>query len=103
MKLEGTNYMPLVRINAPEWYQRPDWLLWLNSHTPDNHPATWHFPGTKPHELSDVFFTFCDGEGSDWPGGKDKPGIPDDIWKIICDICEDAKIDECVVWVANIE
>jgi hypothetical protein len=72
------NHMRLVRIDAPEWYQREDWMAWLNNRTPMNHPATWHVEGEKPNEYSDVFFTFCQGEGSDY--GEGKPSIPKDIW-----------------------
>lgn len=99
MKVVSTNYMPLVRINAQEWYHRADWMLWLNSRTPMNHPATWHMEGDLPGDYSDVFFTYAQGDGSDY--GEGKPSIPSDIWKQICDVMKEEEIEEALVWVAN--
>jgi hypothetical protein len=91
-----TNYMPIVRINAPEWYARQDWMNWIESDLPDQRgPATWHRKGQKPDEYSDVFFTYCQGEGSDFPG------IPEDIWQAIMVLMQFEGINECLVWVVN--
>ena len=106
------NYMPLVRINAPEFYADPGWLRWLNA--PDQpcraRPATWHRPSDEPHEHSDVFIAYCDSEGSDVPDSLNQPGIPDHIWEQICQAIEKAAADdpetdyrECLIWVSNLE
>jgi hypothetical protein len=101
MKVMSFNHMPLVRIDAPEWYEREDWMEWLNNRTPMNHPATWHVEGEKPNEYSDVFFTYCvDEGGSDY--GEGKPSIPDDIWHQIEALIKAQDIDECLVWVSNL-
>lgn len=102
MELVSLNLMPLVRINAPDWYKRADWLKWLSTHTPQCHPATW-YRGGEPDEMSDVFFTYggdSDG-GSDYPGTEDNPGIPDDIWQEIMSMIP--KEEECLIWVSNLE
>ena len=94
------NYMPVVRINAPEFYRNKQWVAWLRS----KHPATWHGKAKRPHEYSDVFFTFCDGDGSDAPTGpKGMPCIPKSIWKKITTAIEAQDISECLVWVSNLQ
>lgn len=100
MKVMSFNHMPLVRIDAPEWYQREDWMTWLNQRNQLNHPATWH-TGGEPHEMSDVFFTYNgEYEGSDI--GGDEPQIPQDIWDQIHAAIGAEGIDECLVWVSNL-
>jgi len=56
--------------------------------------------GEKPSEYSDVFFTYCDGGGSDYSQGK--PSIPEDIWIIIDALLKAEEINECLVWVSNL-
>lgn len=89
----------VVRINAPAWFDDPEFLKWLNR--PGT--ATWHRSGTEPGDYSDVFFTFCQGEGSDYPGSED-PGIPDAIWKHLeFIVAEQHGWDaEVLVWVSNL-
>jgi len=93
--------MPLVRINAPEFYRNKQWLEWLNH----KRTATWHGKAKKPHEYSDVFFTYCDGDGSDAPASPDdpRPGIPKAIWKKIKTAIEAEVSGECFVWVSNLQ
>lgn len=62
MKVESFNYMPVVRINAPEWYLREDFVAWLDGGR-DFRPATWKVHGAPTDEGSDVFVTYCDGDG----------------------------------------
>lgn len=104
--------MPVVRINAPEWYLRPDWLAWISGlssnfrRTGDglDGPATWHRRGSLlPAAGSDVFFTYDDGDGSDSPQGTADPVIPEDIWAEIARVVKDAGINECLVWVSNLQ
>lgn len=90
----------VVRIDAPAWFKNPEFLQWLN------HPgtATWHHAGSDPNDYSDVFFTFCQGEGSDYPGSLAIPGIPDEIWKHLeFIVAEQHGWDaEVLIWVSNL-
>ncbi len=101
MEVLSLNYMPLVRINAPEWYERADWMMWLG-YTGERHPATWYRPPIDQSN-DDVFFTFCEGDGSDAPVPNDSvPAIPMDIWNDICELMKANGIDECLIWVSNL-
>jgi hypothetical protein len=97
------NYMPLVMIQAPEWFKDNGFKKWLN----EGRPATWHKPGEEPGEHSDVFTAFCDGGCSDYPGDDKRPGIPEHIWEQILDVIEETGLDldtnDCIVWIENIE
>lgn len=103
MTITSFNHMPVVRINAPEWYHRADWMSWLNycDHRA-HHPATWHRPGAAAGEFSDVFFTYHQGDGSDSPEGTTDQVIPADIWSEIDAALRAQGIDECLVWVSNL-
>ena len=94
--------MPLVKINAPGWFSDPKFLEWLNA----PRTATWHTAGEAPDDYSDVFFTFCDGDGSDSPcGGDERPHIPEPIWNYI-EYAVNKELgmhNECLVWVTNLE
>lgn len=107
MEVVSFNYMPLVRINAPDWYEREDFMKWLNHRGEFNwaHPATWHCSGQPPSDYSDVFITFDEGSGSDAPTTEDdlRPSIPEDIWKMIVAAVKAEKIDECLVWISNLK
>jgi hypothetical protein len=84
-----------LRINAPEWYARADFMRWLT----EDRRATWHIRGnTSPDEYSDVFVTFDHGEGSDYD-----TLMPDDIWEAITKAAHDCGVDDCIVWISNIE
>lgn len=93
--------MKLVRIDAPAWFKNAEFVKWLN----DRRTATWHAGADEPHDYSDVFFTYCQGEGSDWPGSEDRPGIPEEIWQHLeFIIAEQHGWDaEVLVWVSNLE
>lgn len=83
-----------VRIDTSEWFDRPDFMAWLNDATP-GHPATWHTPGQPAGGLSDVFVVFDHGEGSD------DQSIPEDIWAKICTVCDLYKVEYGIVWIVN--
>jgi len=88
--------MPLVRVNAPHWYQDPGFVRWLVS----GKAATWH-ANTTPTSDSDVFFTFCCCEGSDY--SPDDSMIPKRIWHEVCAIALEQGHEECLFWVSNLE
>lgn len=70
-----------VHIMAPPWYEREDFLDFINGRREsqgDSRPATWHLEGQEADEYSDVFVTY-DGEE-----GSDADHIPPDIWEAIC-------------------
>lgn len=103
MEVTSLNYMPLVRINAPEWFGRADWKIWLQ-YTGAGHPATWHTPSQEHAESDDVFFTFYQGgDGSDSPEYGIRPAIPSDIWEEICELMKANGIKECLIWVSNLD
>jgi len=90
---------PVMRIHsAPEWYEDPEWQKWLNA----DGTATWTKRGA---EGEDVFFTYCQGEGSDYPGNPENPGIPDRIWQEICLLVEEKHgfNSEVLIWVSNLQ
>ncbi len=93
----------LVRINAPEFYKDPGFIQWLNS----KGTATWHnnTHAVEPTEMSDVFFTFDAGDGSDAPNPDYQPGpcIPEHIWQKITRALDAAGVDECLVWMSNLQ
>jgi len=85
-------------LSADAWYADPGWMRWLNS----VEPATWHKQGDEPDEGSDVWFTYCQGDGSDYPDSDDQPGIPEWIWMEICELAHKHGHEECLVWVSNL-
>jgi hypothetical protein len=88
-----------LQINAPEWYQREDFLQYLQQELrqpcPSMGGATWH-RGPRASEFSDLFLWFDDGEGSD------SDLVPADIWQELCRICKKARFDAGVVWITNL-
>ena len=87
--------MPIVRMNAPHWYQREDFCLILSSPS----VATWHYrlDLPTPHEWSDIFATYCYGEGSN------TDVISPDIWNEIDLICQKLGVNEALVWITNLD
>jgi len=90
------NYAPLLRLNAPEFYQDPAFVAWLDD--PAETQATWHRKGFPPNEYSDMFFTWDSGEGSN-------SDMPEHIWDKICDIVTEqyGPSGFCIVWLSNLE
>jgi len=98
--------VPLIRINCPELYASGAFQSWLNRvASPDCAKsrmiptATWHVPGERPSEVSDVFMVVDGADGSD----SDMPcfcwdRIQSAIRAILGDACP-----ECVVWLTNLE
>ena len=92
----------VLRVWAPEWYERPDFLAWLN------HPltATWRqrLTPVHPKDTADAF-TWIDsaGDGSDvpCPGATGSPGgvgLPPDIWR---ELVAAAGQFPAMVWLSN--
>lgn len=113
MKLISLNHMPVVRIDAPEWYRRQDFQDWLTGagKRDGKHPATWHKAGEEPNEYSDVFVTYDSGDGSDNPACFEDDVdlsshcvMPRDIWSQICDLLKENGMEktECLIWIANL-
>lgn len=96
--------LPLITINAPGWFKDPDFVEWLKA----PRTATWHPTGSDdPDEYADVFFSFCDGDGSDSPcgGSEQGPHIPQGIWDYI-EFAVNKELgiqNECIVRVTNLE
>ena len=101
----------MVRINAPSWFKRQDFMTWLCSRK----TATWHeklttengglAPNMQPSNLSDAFFTWTGVyDGSDSPLGVE-PSIPDDIWEFVCEKMWElhGHHGEALIWVSNLE
>lgn len=105
---------PLVRIDAPSFYQDPEFVRWLQSE--EYGPATWHKPrSAPPDEGNDVFIYYggadwdqdrFSAESSDYPGTESTPGIPEPIFAAIAEAVKRATGSygtECIVWIANLE
>lgn len=92
-----------VRINAPAWFQRADFICFLK------HPrvAAWHDKTSdRPDEYSDVFMTYDCGDGSNSPAfveGQLNDCVPVDICQEIARICQQAGITEALIWITNLK
>lgn len=109
------DYMPLVRINAPEFFEREDFQEFLNRAVDpdtDDTTATWHQSG-EPNDYSDLFVTYDNGEGSDAlpPGSRpeetapefsDLNLIPQGIWDEICEEMDERGVDHALLWISNL-
>lgn len=82
-----------LRINAPEWYERKDFLEFLT----EDRMATWHLPGHAPDECSDIFMTYDNGEGSDMSD------MPEDCWDEIRRIAEAEGFTYGLIWITNFQ
>ncbi len=114
MKIISFNHMRVVRINAPEWYRRADFVRWLAGRGEGLPPATWYRSG-EVDESHDVFVTYDEGDGSDspmlMPPDTEFNVMPADIWeqihKAITDRnyahCFAPPITECLIWISNLE
>ena len=91
MKVEE---LPAIRIQAPEWFERPDFMAWLND--PLSVVATWHTSGTPANDYSDVFTIFDHGEGPDCAG------LPDDCWEAIAAACQSARLQYTIIWISPV-
>lgn len=83
------DYMPLIRINAPEWFRRQDFRKYLNA----TDVATWRDlseDGTE-EPVTDLFTTYYGGTGSN-------DDMPEDIWAEICAALGGA---EFFVWLSD--
>lgn len=89
----------VVKINAPEFYLRDDFLNWLN----DPSTATWHAPGTPAGDMSDAFLYITTGEGS-CSEEIGATGIPEDIFNILDHMLTEqyGPHVEILVWLKNL-
>ncbi|REK34747.1 MAG: DUF4928 domain-containing protein [Planctomycetota bacterium] len=100
------NFLPLVRINAPEIYADELFAEWLNAVTangrediPGFRTASWHWPGHEPGEESDIFMLV------DGPDGSDSD-MPEHCWQMILEAVSRAipnTYPECIVWLTNLD
>lgn len=100
------NYSTVHRINAPDWFEDPQFLEWLNCQDSSAKPATWHIPGKPPTEYSNVFIVWFNGGCSDWPPIPNKGGIPNHIWKQVEDDLNKHYLNNTgvvVVWITNLK
>lgn len=89
-----------LRISAPEFYQDPEFVKWLNN---DERKFTWH-DGGPPDEWSDVIVGVdpsLSGEGTD-------NDMPAHIWNQILQACREHCKNPAVtngvhilVWISN--
>lgn len=78
MKIEQTH---ALSINAPQFFDDPDFIAWLNSDEPK---FTWHKKGGEPDDYSDVVVLVdpsLNGEGTD-------SDMPEYIWTQIVEVCK---------------
>jgi hypothetical protein len=92
MRIER-DYMPLVRIDAPELFRDSEFMAWLNDNL-DN-IATWH-QGGDANEYSDLFITIDGTEGSN-------SDMPDHLWDLIVNAVHGVGVENALVWIANID
>lgn len=109
---KGDTSYRCLRINAPDWFARDDFRLWLAGRLPSPHaepgtdppafsarPATWHEDGSPPTEYSDTFVTVDLGDGADEGSNSD---MPPEVWCELCEICQAAGFARGLVWIVNI-
>ena len=87
-----------LKINVPQWYEREDFKKWLNKYiqpTELRRHATWH-TGGEPNEMSDLFVTYDQGEGSDFEE------MPEDCWEEIHRMCRELNVKCAVIWLTNL-
>jgi len=96
-----------MRIDAPTWFERDDFKDYLR----EPRTATWNNKSEvlHPFDYADVFFTYCQGEGSDSPT-PDAPtgcrGVPEEVWEELGKLVEQTygtRDVELLVWVTNCE
>jgi hypothetical protein len=98
--IEDKGSLDCIRITAPHWWSDPGFLQWLNSSA----TATWHAAGDEPHEYSDCFILFDNGEGADAPIDQYLPSdkqIPPYLWEELTQFLESEGIRYCIVWLLS--
>lgn len=82
-------------INMPDMFADPEFIDYLND--PDNNLATWHVRGDpNPHEESDCFMLFDNGDGS-------HSDMPEKWWSLICQIVEAEGLEACILHLTNLD
>lgn len=92
---------PVVEINAPAWFEDPEFLHAIST----NQIMTWHQAGEGPGEFSDVILFIApslNGEGSD------QGDIPDAYWDAVVKACKsvvepDTTIHHIIVRITNMD
>jgi hypothetical protein len=97
-----TAQLPCLRIDCPEWYEREDFIQWLQAGVGKG-LATWHVAG-EVGDMSDVFLVYDNGECGDLFGfqGSDVQ-FPDDLWAEVRRRCDEAGVEYGLVWLTNVE
>lgn len=84
-----------LRINMPDMFKDEEFIDYLNDL--DNTLATWHTRGDpNPHEYSDCFLWFDNGEGSN-------DDIPEKWWDLICEICKKEGFEAGILYITNLD
>lgn len=81
-----------LHINMPDMFADPAFVKYLND--PANNIATWHRKGEDPHEYSDCFVWFDNGEGS-------HADMPEKWWNLICEIAEAQGFTDGIIHITN--
>jgi len=84
-----------LRINLPDMFADPafrDYLL-----DPTTNIATWHLKNDPlPHDYSDCFVWFDNGEGS-------HSNMPAKWWSLICEICKTEGFTDGILHLSNLD
>jgi len=92
--MDGVKHHRALKINAPEWFEREDFMAWLN--TTERRPATWHRKGDGPDEYSDIFTWYEDEyNGSD-------TDMPKEVWDELVRICKEERFWCGIIWITNL-
>ena len=93
--MDKVEYYHALKINAPEWFDREDFMAWLNA--PERHTATWHCKGEEPNEYSDIF-TWYENE---YTGSDDD--MPKEVWADLTRICKERGFQQGIIWITNLQ
>lgn len=89
-----------IKIAAPDWFRRADFLDYIGNTRKMERVATWYEPALGAGSLSDVFVT-CYVSDTDTDGSNSD--MPADIWAEICEIARKLSVRNGVVWITNTE
>ena len=93
--LHGAYHGAYLCINLPDMFEDGEFRDYLNDL--DHSLATWHLKGDpNPHEYSDCFMMFDNGEGSN-------SDMPEKWWSLICEICKSEGFTTGILHLTNLE